>query len=221
MKLAFIEVEQIKKNTVSACKLGEILNLSERQIQRLASNKILPRCARGQYDLISTVQAYIRYQKENGSLAISNKAHNIDAAPRITDAIVILLRCRLSALNVLLGRVKSPGPDEIAEAIQLKKTPITTTEMFFEIIEQAGGWSRIVRGSKLWIQNNWSEWSVFKTYFIYSGRPYGRLNGKLAESIASKYGITKDKAKRIIKTIPEHLTESINMIGNTSRERRP
>jgi len=44
--------------------VARVLILSERRVQKLVSEGILPRPARGMYDLIDCVMAYIRYQRK-------------------------------------------------------------------------------------------------------------------------------------------------------------
>ena len=41
--------------------IAELFNLTERRIEQMAQKKLIPKVARGMFDLVPTVQAYIRY----------------------------------------------------------------------------------------------------------------------------------------------------------------
>ena len=44
--------------------IASILNLTERRVQQLAHEGIIPKAERGKYDLIGCVRAYIKYLQE-------------------------------------------------------------------------------------------------------------------------------------------------------------
>ena len=50
--------------------IANLLNISERRIEQLSKQKIIPKAGRGVYDLGPTVQAYVRYLQGicNGSI---------------------------------------------------------------------------------------------------------------------------------------------------------
>ncbi|MCK5748506.1 MAG: hypothetical protein KAH44_19980 [Oricola sp.] len=56
--------------------VAKILNLSERRVQQLVKEDILPKPEKGKYDLIACVRAYIKYLQE--------RAFGKDAAPQDT-----------------------------------------------------------------------------------------------------------------------------------------
>ena len=56
--------------------VARVLNLSERRVQQLVKEGVLPKPIKGKYDLIACVQAYIKYLQE--------RAFGKDAAPQDT-----------------------------------------------------------------------------------------------------------------------------------------
>ena len=56
--------------------VAKVLNLSERRVQQLVQEGILPKPEKGRYDLIACVRAYIKYLQE--------RAYGRDAAPQDT-----------------------------------------------------------------------------------------------------------------------------------------
>src|SRR5579862_6992873 len=48
----------------SAATLAKLFNLTERRIQQLAKDKIIPKSERGKYELILAVQGYVKYLQE-------------------------------------------------------------------------------------------------------------------------------------------------------------
>lgn len=78
--------EQIKK---SSADLAKILMLTTRRVQQLARAGTLPReTPRGPFDLIPTVQAYIKYLKERGGamdVEVDGESHE-QARTRLTKA---------------------------------------------------------------------------------------------------------------------------------------
>lgn len=59
--------------TYPAKTLGKLFNLTERRIQQLAKEGVLPKAERGKYDLIECTRAYIKY--------LQDRAFGKDAAP--------------------------------------------------------------------------------------------------------------------------------------------
>lgn len=61
--------------------MARILNLSERQVTRLANDGVLPQSSKGKYNLATTVQAYVHYVSRG-------KVHTqvVDARTRLTEA---------------------------------------------------------------------------------------------------------------------------------------
>lgn len=51
----------------SAVEIGTLLGISSAMVSRLASEGVLPRAGRGQYDAAATVQAYLRYRLGNAA----------------------------------------------------------------------------------------------------------------------------------------------------------
>lgn len=54
----------IRDGLVSPKVIGDLLNLSPRRVEQLASARIIPKSARGKYDPVPVVQAYIRYLQQ-------------------------------------------------------------------------------------------------------------------------------------------------------------
>lgn len=54
----------IRDGLVSSKVIGDLLNLSPRRVEQLASARIIPKSARGKYDPVPVVQAYIRYLQQ-------------------------------------------------------------------------------------------------------------------------------------------------------------
>jgi phage terminase Nu1 subunit (DNA packaging protein) len=56
--------EAIAGQTCTTDFIAKLFMITERRVQQLTKEKILPQIARGQYDLMSTIQAFIRYLNE-------------------------------------------------------------------------------------------------------------------------------------------------------------
>lgn len=56
--------------------IAKLFGISERRVQQLAQDKVIPKAVRGQYDLIACVRAYIKYLQE--------RAFGKSAAPQDT-----------------------------------------------------------------------------------------------------------------------------------------
>lgn len=54
----------IREGLVSSKVIGDLLNLTPRRVEQLASARIIPKSARGKYDPVPVVQAYIRYLQQ-------------------------------------------------------------------------------------------------------------------------------------------------------------
>lgn len=61
--------------------LAKVLLLTERRVQQLSAEGVLPKASRGEYELIPTVQAYIRYLR-----ARADGSENGDAKKRLVNA---------------------------------------------------------------------------------------------------------------------------------------
>lgn len=53
-----------KSSEYSVTRMASLLMLTERRVQQLAKDSVLPKSARGKYELIPTVQAYISYLRD-------------------------------------------------------------------------------------------------------------------------------------------------------------
>ncbi|HJD55084.1 MAG TPA: hypothetical protein LFW21_00130 [Rickettsia endosymbiont of Pyrocoelia pectoralis] len=67
----------------SILELGKWLNLSDRRIQLLVKNKIIPKSVKGKYDLKICTQSYIKYLQDRafgktGNNSIDQHAENQD-----------------------------------------------------------------------------------------------------------------------------------------------
>lgn len=58
--------------------IADLFNLSERRIEQLVKQKIIPKAGRGVFDLGPTVQAYIRYLQGICSWAIQTEPSELD-----------------------------------------------------------------------------------------------------------------------------------------------
>ncbi len=54
--------------------IAKLLDLSERRVQQLSREGVIPKATRGQYDLIGSVRGYVRYLRDQAAKA--------QAAPR-------------------------------------------------------------------------------------------------------------------------------------------
>ena len=51
-------------NTVPLSTIAKLLDLTERRVNQLAKDGVLPKSARGRYELVPVVRAYIRFLRE-------------------------------------------------------------------------------------------------------------------------------------------------------------
>jgi len=56
----------MQNNTVNLATLAKLLNLSERRIQQLAREGVIPRVQTGQYDVIGAIRGYTHYIHQHG-----------------------------------------------------------------------------------------------------------------------------------------------------------
>jgi phage terminase Nu1 subunit (DNA packaging protein) len=61
-----------------ASTLAKLFNLTERRVQQLAKDGIIPRGERGKYDLVGSVRGYVKYLQER-ALGRTDGAYNDDA----------------------------------------------------------------------------------------------------------------------------------------------
>jgi len=122
------------ENTQSAVVLARLLDISERRVRQLSAEGVIPKAARGRYEVVGAVRGYIRYLRDltlkgevgaadygverarlvkaRADLAEMEAAHrggDLIAAPDVTAAwtdIMALVRARLLAL-----------PDKIAPVV--------------------------------------------------------------------------------------------------------
>lgn len=94
----------MKSETVTVAELSEVLGVTPHQIQKLATAQVLPKLAHGQYDLIQTVQAYIRFLKER-----SGGREYLDSRSQLTKAkaeIMHMERARLAGTLIDIKAVE-------------------------------------------------------------------------------------------------------------------
>lgn len=73
-KPEFTKTEQLcPKKTIAA-----MFNLSERRIEQLVKDRIIPKAARGVFDLVPTVQAYVRYLQGLAGGGVSAEIENLE-----------------------------------------------------------------------------------------------------------------------------------------------
>jgi len=96
--------------TYTTYTIAKLFKLTERRVQQLSQEGILPKIGRGQYELVPTVQAYVEYLKQQFSSEIS------------TDDIV-KNRNRLTLARAELYEIeKSKLEEELIPASVVKKT---------------------------------------------------------------------------------------------------
>lgn len=66
--------------------IAEALGITERQVQKLAKNGILPKSARGQYDLKSCLDAYNQYIEQSSTIKGSDKQDIAELKKRLLAA---------------------------------------------------------------------------------------------------------------------------------------
>jgi len=49
--------------------IAKLLDLSERRVQQLSREGVIPKATRGQYDLIGSVRGYVRYLRDQAAKA--------------------------------------------------------------------------------------------------------------------------------------------------------
>ncbi len=57
----------MQNNTVSLRTLAKLLNLSERRIQQLAREGVIPRVRAGQYDVVGGIRGYLNHMHASES----------------------------------------------------------------------------------------------------------------------------------------------------------
>lgn len=61
--------------TYPVATIADLLMVSERRVQQLAKEGVIPKAERGRYELVPTVQGYIRYLQER---SVHSDATTID-----------------------------------------------------------------------------------------------------------------------------------------------
>ena len=54
--------------------IARLLDLSERRVQQLSREGVIPKAERGQYDLIGSVRGYVRYLRDTSEVIINEDA---------------------------------------------------------------------------------------------------------------------------------------------------
>ena len=58
--------------TYPVATIAKLLELTDRRVQQLATDGVIPKAERGRYDLIATVQGYVRFLRERAFGAVAN-----------------------------------------------------------------------------------------------------------------------------------------------------
>jgi hypothetical protein len=144
-----------------------------------------------------------------------------DTRKRLEATIALLLDAHPCAMRVLLGQFPFPGPDDIS--ILMSACPktvrilypgpgaerLTLTEEFNAIIEDAGGWPRIVEVTRTWGRDNPREWGVTVDYHVWSCWRRPRMGGSALESVARKWGASLDAITQIARAFPGELARTV------------
>ncbi len=134
--------------------IAKLLDLSERRVQQLSREGVIPKATRGQYDLIGSVRGYVRYLRDQAAKAqagapdyAAERARFIRARADIAEmeaeekrgaviaaeeveaawiAVLALLRTRLLAL-----------PDRLAPQVQGAATPAAVRDLMRGAVREA------------------------------------------------------------------------------------
>ncbi|WP_319825849.1 terminase small subunit, Nu1 [Thalassovita sp.] len=91
--------------------IAKLLDLSERRVQQLSREGVIPKATRGQYDLIGSVRGYVRYLREQ---AVRTQAGAPDYA--VERARLIRARADLSEMEAEARRGALIAADDIEAA---------------------------------------------------------------------------------------------------------
>jgi phage terminase Nu1 subunit (DNA packaging protein) len=134
--------------------IAKLLDLSERRVQQLSREGVIPKATRGQYDLIGSVRGYVRYLRDQATKAqagapdyAAERARFIRARADLAEmeaetrrgaviaaedaeagwiAVLALLRTRLLAL-----------PDRLAPRVHAAASPGAVRDMLREALREA------------------------------------------------------------------------------------
>ena len=134
--------------------IAKLLDLSERRVQQLSREGVIPKATRGQYDLIGSVRGYVRYLRDQAAKAqagapdyAAERARFLRARADLAEmeaeerrgaviaaedveaawiAVLALLRTRLLAL-----------PDRLAPQVQGAESPGAVRDMLREALREA------------------------------------------------------------------------------------
>ena len=134
--------------------IAKLLDLSERRVQQLSREGVIPKATRGQYDLIGSVRGYVRYLREQAAKAqagapdyAAERARFIRARADLAEmeadekrgaviaaedveaawiAVLALLRTRLLAL-----------PDRLAPQVQGAASPAAVRDLMRGAVREA------------------------------------------------------------------------------------
>lgn len=96
--------------TYPVATIADLLMVSERRVQQLAKEGVIPKAERGRYELAPTVQGYIRYLQER---SVHSDATTIDYAAE---------KARLTKAQADLAEIEvAKARDEVVGVAQLEK----------------------------------------------------------------------------------------------------
>ena len=70
--------------THSVATIASLLMLSERRVQQLTREGVIPRAERGRYELVPAVQGYVRYLQERGGRSSDSPIDYHEQKARLT-----------------------------------------------------------------------------------------------------------------------------------------
>ena len=86
-------------NTCTATLLAKLFHITERRIQQLAREKVIPKSGHGQYDLIGSVQGYVQYLQQQMPEVIGQ-------LPSISQSKTKLMALQAQAKEIELAQMK-------------------------------------------------------------------------------------------------------------------
>lgn len=143
-----------KPQTVTVSVMAALLCITERRVQQLAKEGIIPKGARGNYELIPSVQGYIRYLQEESRQGVGGSQEFKDSKARLAlaraeseeiklrilkDEIVTVqevVGAWADILTIFKSRMRSI-PSELAPLVRMAKSDGQAQEQLREKIDEA------------------------------------------------------------------------------------
>jgi phage terminase Nu1 subunit (DNA packaging protein) len=91
--------------------IARLLDLTERRVQQLARDGVIPKAERGQYDLVAAVRGYIRYLREQAARA---QAGTLDIGSERTR--LVRAKADLAEMDAACRREELLGAEQVEQA---------------------------------------------------------------------------------------------------------